>query len=82
VLPAATATAKSGASEENPRFNVGTRYFELQTCLEQKILVVDITRYGGLIAMLINTFTPVIVQDGVANDGVVHVVNSVLIPQR
>lgn len=70
------------ATDQKPRFNKGTRSFVLPTYLEEKSLFVDIARYGGLIAKIVNAFNPVYVQDGVASDGVVHVLSSVLVPPR
>ena len=57
----------------------GSKNIELPTHLG-KHLSVNITRFGSLIAMRINGFTPVTVQDGVANNGIVHVVSGVLVP--
>ena len=43
---------------------------------------IDIARYGRLIDIKINGFSRVAVQDGVAKDGVIHVISSVLIPPK
>lgn len=59
-------------------------YFQvdLPTLLEDRSLNVYIARYGRLIAIKINGFANVVVEDGVAKDGVVHVVGDVLIPPK
>lgn len=43
---------------------------------------IDVARYGRLIDIKINGYTSVAVQDGVAKDGVIHVVPNVLIPPK
>ncbi|RYP09464.1 hypothetical protein DL765_008414 [Monosporascus sp. GIB2] len=60
---------------ENAQYHV-----DLPTLLEGKHLSIDIARFYGMITMKINGYTKVSVQDAVAKDGVVHVLNSVLIP--
>ena len=58
----------------------GYKHFDLETVLEGKSLSIDVARYGRLIDIRINGFSHVIRSDGVADDGVLHEVNSVLIP--
>jgi uncharacterized surface protein with fasciclin (FAS1) repeats len=60
----------------------GYFHVDLPTLLKEKFLSIDVARYGGLISMKINGFSSVAVQDGIARDGVVHVVSSVLIPPK
>ncbi|KAG4439042.1 hypothetical protein IFR05_005470 [Cadophora sp. M221] len=60
----------------------GYFHVDLQTLLEDKSLSIDVARYGGLISIKINGFSSVAVQDGIAKDGVIHVVSSVLIPPK
>jgi len=60
----------------------GYFHVDLPTLLEDKSLSIDVARYGGLISIKINGFSSVAVQDGVAKDGVIHVVSSVLIPPK
>ena len=43
---------------------------------------IDVARYGRLITMKINGFSRVAVLDGIAKDGVIHVVGNVLIPPK
>jgi uncharacterized surface protein with fasciclin (FAS1) repeats len=57
-------------------------HLDLPTLLEDKSLAVDVTRYGPFISIKINGFTRVVVQDGLAKDGVIQVVSSVLIPPK
>jgi len=78
--PAVTPAAK--APNHSHRLIKGSKNFELPTYLEEHSLSVNITRFGGIIAMQVNGFTPVTLQDGVANNGIVHVVSSVLVPPR
>ncbi|EHA24610.1 hypothetical protein ASPNIDRAFT_40511 [Aspergillus niger ATCC 1015] len=58
----------------------GVRRFSLPTCLDGQTLAVAVTRCGGLISMKVNGIANVTVQDGLASDGVCHVVDSVLFP--
>ncbi|KAK0110094.1 hypothetical protein ONS95_002750 [Cadophora gregata] len=60
----------------------GYFHVDLPTLLEDKSLSVDVARYGGFITIKINGFSSVAVQDGIAKDGVIHVVSSVLIPPK
>lgn len=60
---------------ENAQYHV-----DLPTLLEGKHLSIDIARFYGMITMKINGYTKVSIQDAVAKDGVVQVLNSVLIP--
>lgn len=57
-------------------------HFDLPTLLEDKALAVDVTRFGPWVTIRINGFGVVVVQDGIAKDGVLQVVNSVLIPPK
>ena len=60
----------------------GRFHVDLPTLLDGKSLSIDIARFGGLITIKINGFGSVAVQDGLASDGVVHVVSNVLIPPK
>ncbi|KAI1141132.1 FAS1 domain-containing protein [Hypoxylon sp. FL0543] len=55
-------------------------HLDLPTLLGDKHLAVDITRLFGLIKIKVNGHVDVAIQDGLAKDGVVQVVNSVIIP--
>lgn len=71
---------KSEKSAEGPE--KGFFHVDLPTLLKDRRLSVDIARFGGFISIKINGFSSVSVQDGVAEDGVIHVVSSVLIPPK
>ena len=43
---------------------------------------IDVARFGRYINIKINGFGGVAIQDGIASDGVIHVVSSVLIPPK
>ncbi|OJJ69014.1 hypothetical protein ASPBRDRAFT_46293 [Aspergillus brasiliensis CBS 101740] len=60
----------------------GVRRFSLPTCLDGQDLTVAVTRCGGLISMRVNGIANVTVQDGLASDGVCHIVDSVLLPSH
>ena len=55
---------------------------DLPSGLEGELLSIDVARYGRFITMKINAFTKVAVLDGIAADGVIHVVPNVLIPPK
>jgi uncharacterized surface protein with fasciclin (FAS1) repeats len=57
----------------------GTHY-ELTTLLHDLHLGVDVGRVFGFLTLRVNGFSRVTVQDGVAANGVIHVVDKVLIP--
>lgn len=64
------------------RIPKGVYHIDLPTGLEDKELSVDIARYGRFITIKINGFTRVAVSDGIAADGVIHVIPNVLIPPK
>jgi uncharacterized surface protein with fasciclin (FAS1) repeats len=55
-------------------------HVDLPTLSKGKTLRVDIQRWGRLMTVLINGFNTVQVLDGIAEDGVIHVLSNVLIP--
>jgi len=57
-------------------------HFDLPTLLHGRTLSVDIGRRGPFVSMKVNGFVMVVVPDGVAKDGVINVVSSVLIPPK
>lgn len=57
-------------------------HIDLPTLLADKSLAVDIVRYGGFINIRVNGYTDIVVQDGVAKDGVIQVPRNVLIPPK
>lgn len=60
----------------------GIFHVDLPTLLEDRSLSIDIARYGRLIEIKINAFARVGVPDGVAEDGVLHDLDDVLIPPK
>ncbi|KAK0718818.1 FAS1 domain-containing protein [Apiosordaria backusii] len=60
----------------------GGKYWhvDLATLLDDKAIAVDVKRWKGWVSIVLNGFTRVVFQDGVAGDGVVQVVGKVLIP--
>jgi uncharacterized surface protein with fasciclin (FAS1) repeats len=57
-------------------------HVDLETGLRGKFLSIDVIRFGRLVDMRINGFNHVSVMDGIAKDGVIQVVPSVLIPPK
>jgi uncharacterized surface protein with fasciclin (FAS1) repeats len=57
-------------------------HLDLPTLLGDKSLAVDIVRHGPFIDIRVNAFVHVAVQDGLARDGVIQVVNTMLIPPK
>ena len=55
---------------------------DLPTLLDDHTLGVDIARFGPFVSMKINGFVSVTAQDGIAKDGVIHVISDVLIPPK
>jgi len=60
----------------------GRFHVDLPTLLDDKSLSIDVARWAGFINIKINGFNTVSVQDGIAKDGVIHVVSSLLIPPK
>lgn len=59
-----------------------TSQVNLPTLLEDKSLSINIFRFGRIISIKINGFSDVVIQNGIAKDGVIQVVGSVLIPPK
>ncbi|OTB01813.1 hypothetical protein M426DRAFT_42495, partial [Hypoxylon sp. CI-4A] len=70
--------------EQREAFASGARHWhlDLPTLLGDKHIAVDVTRWFGFVKINLNGHVPVAVPDGLARDGVVQVVDSVLIPPR
>lgn len=60
----------------------GLYHFDFPTLLDGHSVSVDIARYAGFISIKINGFVTVLIQDGPANDGVIHLLSDVLIPPK
>ena len=72
----------AGDPPHRHRLIKGRRCFVLSTMIPGLNLSIDVARHGGLITMRVNESATVTIQDQIASDGVVHVVDSVLIPPR
>ena len=70
----------SSDSEEDHVDSQQAKHFDLGTLLGDAHLGIDIGKIWGLLTVRINGFVDVAVQDGVAKDGVIHVVDKVLLP--
>ena len=57
-------------------------HFDLPTLLDGQKLSVDIGRVGPFVSYKVNGFVRVVVQDGIAKDGVIQVPSDILIPPR
>lgn len=57
-------------------------HVDLPTLLDDRSVGVDIAKWGPIIFIKINGFVHVTAADGVAKDGVLHVVSNVLIPPK
>jgi len=82
VLIKTDTAEKSIASPNHGRIPKGHYHVELKTLLEDHDLSVDIGRFGRLIDFTINRYTRAVFTDGVAADGVIHVVGNVILPPK
>lgn len=57
-------------------------HFDLPTLLDDKKLAVDIARYGPIKEIRVNAYSRVSVKNGVAKDGVIQVMDSVIVPPK
>jgi uncharacterized surface protein with fasciclin (FAS1) repeats len=71
-----------GGEEEGDERWGGRDYWhvDLTSLLGGKPISVDVKRWKRFVSIVVNGFVRVVVRDGVADDGVVHVVPRVLIP--
>lgn len=60
----------------------GYFHIDLPTLLKDRSLSIDVGRYGRIISIKINGFSTVTIEDGIARDGVVHVISNILIPPK
>jgi uncharacterized surface protein with fasciclin (FAS1) repeats len=60
--------------------NRSTFHVDLPTLLQNRSLSIDITSWGHLTTIKINGSNDVAISDGIAKDGVIHVVESILVP--
>ncbi|KAI9698568.1 MAG: hypothetical protein M1820_007458 [Bogoriella megaspora] len=77
---------KTSKDESDDTVDSEYLHLDLPTLLEDgdkhRTVAVDIARYGPFISFKVNAFSRVVVQDGVAKDGVIQVVGNVLIPPK
>ena len=76
---------EENVKENDPSSNKipkGFFHVDLPTSLKDRSLSIDVARYGRLIIIKINGFSTVVVEDGIVADGVIQVVNNVLIPPK
>lgn len=69
-------------SKDDEERSNGYFHVDLPTLLDDKYLSVDIASHGPFTEIKINGFSRVSIKDGIAKDGVIHVVSSVLIPPK
>ncbi|KAF2773694.1 FAS1 domain-containing protein [Teratosphaeria nubilosa] len=74
--------AKESEDPIDYRIPKGLLHVDLPTLLKDRNLAVDVARYGRFIEIKINAFSRVTVSDGIAEDGVIHVVSNVIIPPK
>lgn len=60
----------------------GVFHVDLPTLLKDRSLSVDIARFGRFIEIKVNAFSRVSIQDGIAEDGVIHTVADVIVPPK
>ena len=58
------------------------RKVDLPTLLEDRFLGIDIAKFGPITEIKINGFVRVSIPDGIAKDGVIHIISDVLIPPK
>jgi uncharacterized surface protein with fasciclin (FAS1) repeats len=58
------------------------KFFKLPTLLSNHSLPIAVIKFGPFVRLKVNQFATVVVKDGLAKDGVIQVVNRVLIPPR
>lgn len=75
-VDADTAKEEDGAETKSAKHY----HLDLPTLLDDAHLAVDITRWFGFITIKVNGHVDVAVQDGLARDGVLQVVDHILIP--
>lgn len=70
------------SSDSEARDDVGRGHYHLDvpTLLEEKSIAIDVSRFAGFIRVKLNGYIPVVVQDAIAKNGVIHLPGRVLIP--
>lgn len=70
------------ADEKRGEQGVLTAHVELPTLLQGRKMAVDVVRRGPRVLMRVNGFEHVVGKDQLARDGVLHVVDRVLVPPK
>ncbi|RWA11481.1 hypothetical protein EKO27_g3652 [Xylaria grammica] len=81
IFPHSVPGDEDGDSDKGPGHN-GHFHIDLPTLLDGKNLSIDIARFYSLINIRINGYGKVAIEDGIALDGVVQAVSSVIFPPR
>lgn len=78
------AVAGIGGEEDGEAGESGIKHYhvDLPSLLDNKNIAVDISRWAGIIDVKVNGYVHVEIQDGVARNGVIHVVSNVLVPNK
>ncbi|KAK3310835.1 Fasciclin domain-containing protein [Chaetomium strumarium] len=71
---------KHGDGDEAGEEETGYWHVDLTSLLHGKPISVDVREWKGFVSIVVNGFVRVVVRDGIANDGVIQVVDKVLIP--
>lgn len=58
----------------------GHYHLDVPTLLADKSIAIDVARFAGFIRVKLNGYIPVVVQDGIAKNGVIHLPGRVLVP--
>ena len=59
---------------------VGQEHYDLETLLPKANLGVDVGHFLGFSFIRVNGFTDVVIHDGIARNGAIHVVNKMVLP--
>lgn len=72
----------SSDDEAKTQDDVGRGHYHLDvpTLLDDKTIAIDVARFAGFIRVKLNGYIPVVVQDGIAKNGVIHLPGRVLVP--
>ena len=71
---------KTGSGDSGEVDTLARERYSLTSLLDDKQVTVDITRFAGFASMRVNGFVKASVADAIAHNGVLHVVNRVLVP--
>lgn len=74
--------ANIGDEHHAHKLSKGYFHYDFPTFLKGQKLNIDVVKYGPYIGIKANGYASVVVQDGVARDGVIQTVSSVLLPPK